>query len=494
MEFIDQTGPSVRKHNQHQNMRSILIVLVYLISFTLLDLITKQFEVLPGIVPWYPTAGLTYALLLVCGVRFTPAVIVAIFFSSVFIYRMPQSSFQLLLWSCVVSLVYAAGAWFLSHRIHLDWQLQKFRDVAWLVGTAVLVSGFLAVLSVLSSALSSAIPRSEVLRAIFQWWVGETVGVLTVTPFLLVYVMPWLKRFADGKPEWVSILRLSPYSMLACIGQMASLLIVLYWIFGLHLQRDQHREFLILLPVIWIALTRGLKGTTAVILILNFGVVLVQWYFRFDLMRLGELELLMIVICILGLLMGAVVTERKDAEELLLESELKFRTIFDRNLDGILIADIETRRFLMGNSTICQMLGYTHDEMCGMSVDEIHPLEHLPYVLEQFFRQASGEITLADSLPVKRKDGSVFLADVSATSVTLSGHTYTMGIFHDITKSKRSEEEIITQLKELQRWQAATLGRENRILELKHEVNVLLSVAQQSPRYPSAESHAEQES
>ena len=49
------------------------------------------------------------------------------------------------------------------------------------------------------------------------------------------------------------------------------------------------------------------------ILVLNFGVVLSTWLFGFDLARLTELELLMIVICMIGLLMGATVTDRKQS-------------------------------------------------------------------------------------------------------------------------------------------------------------------------------------
>jgi len=69
-------------------LRLALIVAVYLIAFIILDFITKQFAGLPGIVAWYPPAGLTYALLLVFGVPFTPAVTIALFLSSLFIYRM----------------------------------------------------------------------------------------------------------------------------------------------------------------------------------------------------------------------------------------------------------------------------------------------------------------------------------------------------------------------------------------------------------------------
>ena len=49
--------------------------------------------------------------------------------------------------------------------------------------------------------------------------------------------------------------------------------------------------------------------------------------------------------------------------------------------------------------------------------------------------------------------------------------------------SKRADEEIRNQLAELRRWHEATLGREDRILELKREVNELLAQHRLPPRY-----------
>lgn len=181
------------RRNPRPLLRTALIVAAYLCAFIILDLISRQFEELRGIVAWYPPAGLTYALLLVFGERFTPAVTIALLISSVFIYHMPQPPYLLLLWALIISSIYGVAAAFLRHRIHFDWQLRKSRDVTWLVVTAVFVSALLAVLSVSSSALSSDMPRNEVLRAIFIWWIGETVGALTITPFLLIHVMPRLK-------------------------------------------------------------------------------------------------------------------------------------------------------------------------------------------------------------------------------------------------------------------------------------------------------------
>jgi HD-GYP domain-containing protein (c-di-GMP phosphodiesterase class II)/integral membrane sensor domain MASE1 len=298
-------------------LRAGLIVAAYLCAFFALDLLSQQFEELRGVVAWYPPAGLTYALLLVFGVRYAPVVTIALFLSSLFIYRMPQPPYALLLWAFTISLIYGLAAAFLRHRIRLDWRLRSSLDVAYLVGTAIVVSAVLAVLSVSSSALSSDMPRSEVLGAIFDWWIGETVGVLTVTPFLLVFVMPGLKRFAEGQPIGLPAWRSWPRPTLAVIGQASVLALSLYWVFGAQVPEEIHPLYLLTLPLIWIALQHGLKGITGAILALNFGVVLAQWASRLDVAHLGELQLLMIVNCVIGLFMGAVVTARKQAEETL---------------------------------------------------------------------------------------------------------------------------------------------------------------------------------
>jgi diguanylate cyclase (GGDEF)-like protein/putative nucleotidyltransferase with HDIG domain len=316
-------------HNPSLLLRTVLVVAAFIFTFIVLDFFSQQFEELRGIVSWYPPAGLIYALLLVFGMRFMPVVTISLFISSIFIYRMPQPNYLLLLWAFIISLIYSLTAMFLRKRVLFDWRLGKLRDVTWLVFTTVLVSALLAVLSVSSSALSSNIPRSEVLNAIFHWWIGETVGVLTVTPFLLIFVMPSLKRFVEGQPVRLPAHWSIPRPKLSVIGQAFSIVFTLYFVFGIQVLNEFHPMYLIILPLIWITLQNGFKGATAGIVALNFGVVLTQWFFKFDIARLGELQLVMIVNCIVGLLMGSVIADRKLAKDALMKSEEKDRLLVE---------------------------------------------------------------------------------------------------------------------------------------------------------------------
>ncbi len=123
------------------------------------------------------------------------------------------------------------------------------------------------------------------------------------------------------------------------------------------------------------------------------------------------------------------------------KSEQTLRAIFESASDGILVADTEACRFVRANKAMCRMLGYSSEEIKGLTVTDIHPAESLDYVRSQFGKQVRGEITLAPDIPVKRKDGTVFPADVSSSPLELDGRPHLLGIFRDMTQAKRAEEE-----------------------------------------------------
>ena len=117
------------------------------------------------------------------------------------------------------------------------------------------------------------------------------------------------------------------------------------------------------------------------------------------------------------------------------------QTIFQTVNDGLLLAETESGRFVLANNTICKMLGYSTEEINHIGVADIHPSEALDQVRSQFEKQSNGELTLAEDILVKRKDGSVFPADINASPLELEGHRYLLGAFRDVTRRKMAAEE-----------------------------------------------------
>ncbi|MBN1392202.1 MAG: PAS domain S-box protein [Sedimentisphaerales bacterium] len=140
------------------------------------------------------------------------------------------------------------------------------------------------------------------------------------------------------------------------------------------------------------------------------------------------------------------ITEYKRTEESLKESEKRFKAIFDNTADGILLTDAKTKKFYLGNKAICKMLGYKPEELKKLTVLDITPKELWSYAKEQFGKIARGEASMVGdgSVPIKRKNGRIFYAAISAFPITFGGKTYITGVLRDVTAHKKAEEALRT--------------------------------------------------
>lgn len=135
------------------------------------------------------------------------------------------------------------------------------------------------------------------------------------------------------------------------------------------------------------------------------------------------------------------------AEHLAEEKSLRvrcaeFQAIYEGMADGALMAEIETKRFVLANPAICHMLGYTAEELLTMSVEDIHPPKHCAQVVATFEAQALGFTTIAEEIPVQRKDGSVFYADILISRILFGGHPCLLGFFRDITERHQAADAL----------------------------------------------------
>lgn len=133
--------------------------------------------------------------------------------------------------------------------------------------------------------------------------------------------------------------------------------------------------------------------------------------------------------------------DRKLLEEALKESDEQFRKMFDHFQEGLLLTDFQTGRFLLGNLAISEMLGWETEELQHVGIADIHLEQDLPWVMDRFEELRNGKIKIATDVPVKRKDGHVFYADISGTFPMLfNGRKCLLGVFRDNTEQRRAHE------------------------------------------------------
>jgi PAS domain S-box-containing protein len=132
----------------------------------------------------------------------------------------------------------------------------------------------------------------------------------------------------------------------------------------------------------------------------------------------------------------------QERTEALQQSHDELRAIYDGMADGLLIADVETKQFVRANAGICRMLGYSKEELLSKSVTTLHLANDLAPILKTFQDQAAGQLVVNENVPVLRKDGSVFYADIAANRIVYDLRPCLIGFFRDITERRRAQEAL----------------------------------------------------
>ncbi|MCK4752269.1 MAG: PAS domain S-box protein [Planctomycetes bacterium] len=177
---------------------------------------------------------------------------------------------------------------------------------------------------------------------------------------------------------------------------------------------------------------------------------------------------------------GRDITDRKRSEQKLKESEARYRALFEKSAEGIVVADIETRDFVYVNPAICEMLDYTEKELLEKGLTGIHPEDALEHVFSEFTAQAKGEKTLSEDVPCLKKDGTVIFVNVNTTRIVIDGKKCNVGFFTDITERKKTEEQLQKVSDELEarvEQRTADLAKAN--IDLRSEISERQKVEEQ---------------
>ncbi|MFY9844040.1 MAG: sigma 54-interacting transcriptional regulator [Terriglobales bacterium] len=146
------------------------------------------------------------------------------------------------------------------------------------------------------------------------------------------------------------------------------------------------------------------------------------------------------------------VTELKRAEKALRESELRFRTVYERSPVGIALLDSDTGRFLQVNPKFCEISGREENDLLGVDVASITHPDDAAQGAEYQKQLTTGNLTSYEmEKRYVRPDGSVRWVRVLVVPMWNKGGTrrWQMGLVQDVTERRRSEEAIASLVQEV---------------------------------------------
>lgn len=135
------------------------------------------------------------------------------------------------------------------------------------------------------------------------------------------------------------------------------------------------------------------------------------------------------------------ITQRREVEEALRDSESRYRELFYANPHPMWAYDTETLRFLAVNDAAVRHYGYTREEFLAMSIEDIRPAEDVPALLENVRAVTSG-IDEAGVWRHRLKNGSLIDVEIVSHVLAFDGHRAEVVLANDVTEQRRVEAEI----------------------------------------------------
>lgn len=147
-----------------------------------------------------------------------------------------------------------------------------------------------------------------------------------------------------------------------------------------------------------------------------------------------------------ALVIGRDMTAQRKAERAILESEQKYRTLVEKSLQGVIIAQDNPIRLSFANQAIADMVGYSVEELVSMSPEKLSCLIH-EEDREEFIGNFRKRLAGKKLPPIREyrfidRSGRIRWIESYSNLIDYNGEKATLTVFVDITERKKAESEL----------------------------------------------------
>lgn len=303
----DATAPAIPLPDRRLRWPDPLIAAAAIALYLALEWLSflHQHGGLP-VTPWNPGLGLMLALNIIGGPGYAIVLFIGAVLAEILVLRSGLPLYVDIAVGAIVASAYGFVAFVLRGRLQLgglDQQEFQTRDILLLLTGG--LAGAVTAAALLCGLLLSLnhFNLGDIARTVTPLVLGDVIGIVVVTPLILrIHQLREKSR------------KLSLRSMAELAGFTFAVLALLMLTLG---RPDQNRVlfYLLFLPVVVAAVRYGIDGACAALTIAQLVLVAALHYYGFDLNRFTEFQFLMLVLTLTGLVVGALVSERRLADD-----------------------------------------------------------------------------------------------------------------------------------------------------------------------------------
>jgi PAS domain S-box-containing protein len=164
--------------------------------------------------------------------------------------------------------------------------------------------------------------------------------------------------------------------------------------------------------------------------------------------------------------------ERIHQEHALKESEEKYRLLFSNEQDAIILVEAEKHRIIDFNDSALRLYGYGREDMLKMSGPDISAEpEKTAEAIKQTLSSDKDHVHYFKRNH-RKKDGTVFPVEISASTFELGGRKIISAIIRDITQLRKTEQKLRTSERKLKKQKTALEQKNLALKEIVEQINI----------------------